>query len=95
MKVKEVSLLETRYISAFYCNIGPNVILIIFSYKLTYVDIAVFQALRAVEFQFPEEYDKLCTDDLKAFKERMACRPNIAAFLKSPRSIPFCGNSMM
>ena len=64
-------------------------------FQITYVDLAVFHALRAVESQFPEDYKTLPIPLLRAFKDRMASRPCIDAFLKSPRSIPFCGNSMM
>ena len=55
----------------------------------------MFHAMRAVESQFPNEYKSLEIPLLHAFKERMAVRPRIAAFLSSPRSLPFCGNSMM
>jgi len=59
------------------------------------VDIAVFQVLRATEFQFPEEYKSLDIPLLRAFKQRMQERPRIRAFLESDRSLEFCGNSMM
>ena len=64
-------------------------------FQITYVDIAVFHALRAVESQFPEDYKILPIPSLRAFKDRMASRPRIDAFLKSSRAILFCGNSMM
>ena len=64
-------------------------------FQITYVDIAVFHVLRTVESQFPEDYKTLPIPTLRAFKDKMASRPRIDAFLKSPRSLPFCGNSMM
>ena len=58
-------------------------------FQITYVDFAVFHALHAVESQFPEDYKTLPIPLLRAFKDRMASRQRIDAFLKSPRSIPF------
>ena len=55
----------------------------------------MFHLLRSAESQFPEEYQSLEIPKLRDFKERIARRPNIAAFLNSPRAIPFHGNSMM
>ena len=64
--------------------------------KLTYVDLALLHVLRATESQFPEEWGKLDSIPLlKAFKERVSGRPNLAAYFKSPRCKPFEGNSMM
>lgn len=63
---------------------------------MTYAAIAVFHALRATEFQFPEDYKKLCSNELKKFYDTMKMRPRIKAFLEDPeKSLPFCGNSMM
>lgn len=70
-------------------------VLIFFILQLTYVDIGVFQVLRATEFQFPEEYKSLDVPLLRGFKQRMQERPRIKAFLESERSQQFCGNSMM
>ena len=63
--------------------------------QITYVDIAVFQALRATESQFPDDYRDLSIPGLRAFKQRIQERPNVKAFLQSDRSLPFTGNSMM
>ena len=64
--------------------------------KCTYVDLTLFHCLRATEAQFPEAWSKAdFIPALKAFKERMAARPNIAAYLKSDRSRAFAGDSMM
>lgn len=64
--------------------------------KCTYVDLTLFHILRATEAQFPEAWAKAdYIPALKAFKERMAARPNIAAYLKSDRCKAFAGDSMM
>ncbi|KAI8521308.1 hypothetical protein Bbelb_010620 [Branchiostoma belcheri] len=64
--------------------------------KLTYVDLGLLHVLRATEAQFPEAW---ASNDsiplLKAFKDRLSARPNLAAYFKSDRCIPFEGNSMM
>ena len=52
--------------------------------------------LRTTESQFPETWE--CLDYiplLKAFKERVMARPNLAAYFKSDRCLPFSGDSMM
>ena len=64
--------------------------------KLTYVDLGVLHVLRATASQFAEQWNALQTVPLlKAFKERMEARPNLAAYFKSDRCRPFEGNSMM
>ena len=57
--------------------------------QLTYADIAVYNILRGAEFQFPDDYQSLPIPCLRAFKERVQERPNIAAYLKSDRCAPF------
>lgn len=64
--------------------------------KLSYADLTLFHVLRATEAQFPEAWAKAdYIPTLKAYKERIAARPNIAAYLKSERALPFAGDSMM
>ena len=64
--------------------------------KLTYVDLAVLNALRITIFQYPERWAKTTTIPLlKAFVERMESRPNLAAYYKSDRCAPFQGYSFM
>lgn len=64
--------------------------------KCTYLDLTLFHCLRATEAQFPEPWANAdYIPALKAFKERMAARPNIAAYLKSGRCRAFAGDSMM
>lgn len=70
----------------------------LFGDKITYVDLGLFHALRATESteQFREEWENNKNIPLlKAFKDRIAARPNIAAYLISDRCIPLSGNSMM
>ena len=60
------------------------------------MDLTLFHILRATEFQFPETWTGAdYIPCLKAFKERIAAKPNIAAFLKSDRCKPFSGNGLM
>lgn len=68
-----------------------------FGSKLTYIDLVVFHALRATESQFPVAWKAAAerTPLIVAFKERMAERPRLAAYLKSDRALPFAGDSMM
>lgn len=64
--------------------------------KCTYADLTLFHVLRATEAQFPEVWRKAdYIPTLKAFKERIAARPRIAAYLSSKRAKPFAGDSMM
>lgn len=64
--------------------------------KCTYTDLTLFHVLRATEFQFQDAWNKAdYIPALKAYKERIAARPNIAAYLKSDRALPFAGDSMM
>ncbi|CAH1246668.1 GSTP1 [Branchiostoma lanceolatum] len=64
--------------------------------KLTYVDLGLLHVLRATDAQFPDAW---ASNDsiplLKAFKDRLSARPNLAAYFKSDRCRPFEGNSMM
>lgn len=59
--------------------------------ELSYVDLSVFQMLAGLEYAFPNAYASH-TDDapgLLELADRVASRPNIAAYLDSPRRIPF------
>lgn len=68
----------------------------VFGNKLTYVDLGLLHVLRATEAQFPDTWKEAdYIPNLKAFKERIETRPNIAAYLKSDRWLGFEGNSMM
>jgi glutathione S-transferase len=59
--------------------------------SLSYVDLSMFQLFEGLRFSFPRTMQRLEPDypGLRALHERIAVRPNIAAYLKSPRRIPF------
>jgi glutathione S-transferase len=58
---------------------------------LSYVDLSMFQLFEGLRFSFPRTMRRLAPGypGLAALHERVAARPNIAAYLKSPRRIPF------
>jgi len=61
-----------------------------------YADLTLFHVLQATEAQFPEAWKAAdYVPALKAYKDRISGRSRIAAFLRSERSLPFEGNSMM
>ncbi|XP_046580442.1 glutathione S-transferase P 1-like [Haliotis rubra] len=64
--------------------------------KVTFADLGLLHVLRATAAQFPEAWAAVDYAPLvKAFKDRMEARPNLAAYFKSDKCIPFSGNSMM
>jgi len=63
--------------------------------KVAFVDIAVYQVLRATEAQFLTKYANMPFTKLATFKSRMEARPKIKAYIDSTRCHPFCWNSMM
>jgi len=59
--------------------------------SLTYVDLSMFQLIEGLRYAFPKTLAKL-EDDIRgllALHDKVAARPNIAAYLKSSRRIPF------
>jgi glutathione S-transferase len=59
--------------------------------RLTYADLSLFQIIAGLRYAFPNAMKKLerkhrCVTDLHA---RVSLRPRIAAYLASPRRIPF------
>ena len=58
---------------------------------LTYVDLSIFQLLEGLRFSFPRTMARVAPSyaGLAALHERVAARPNIAAYLQSPRRMPF------
>lgn len=58
---------------------------------LTYVDLSIFQLIEGLRFSFPTTMARIGSGypGLLALHERVAARPNIAAYLASPRRIPF------
>lgn len=59
--------------------------------SLTYVDLSMFQLIEGLRYAFPKSLAKLERDipGLLALHDKVAARPNIAAYLKSKRRIPF------
>lgn len=57
----------------------------------SYVDSSLFQLMSGLEYAFPDTMKSLRrrTTRLRALRDRVAARPNIAAYLASPRRIPF------
>jgi glutathione S-transferase len=58
---------------------------------LGYVDLALFQTIAGLRYAFPKTLNQLAPriPKLLAVSERVASEPNIAAYLASPRRIPF------
>jgi glutathione S-transferase len=54
---------------------------------LTYADLSMFQVLAGLEYAFPRAVREV--PRLISLRERVAQRPNIAAYLGSKRRIPF------
>lgn len=68
----------------------------LFGEKICYCDLSLFHILHATESQFPEAYKSAdYIPMLKDFKERIASRTRIAAYLRSDRWKGFSGDSMM
>jgi len=59
--------------------------------SLTYVDFSMFQLFEGLRFSFPRTLQRVegSYPGLAALHDRIAARPRIAAYLKSPRRIPF------
>lgn len=55
----------------------------------TYVDLSIFQLLEGLAYAFPRATAALEIPRLQALREEVRIRPNIAAYLASPRRIPF------
>jgi glutathione S-transferase len=57
--------------------------------RLTYVDLSMFQLIEGLRFAFPKTMKRIEADcpGLVALHDRVAARPNIAAYLKSPRRL--------
>ncbi len=59
--------------------------------RLTYVDLSAFQVMAGLDYAFPHAMKRLKKDLplLVALASRIAERPNVAAYLASPRRIAF------
>jgi len=57
--------------------------------SVTYADLCAFQAVVGLEYAFPNAMKKQKVKRLRALRDRVAARPKLAAYLASPRRIPF------
>lgn len=59
--------------------------------RLSYADLSVFQLIEGMRYAFPRAMARIEPDypALVALRDRVAARPNIAAYLASERRIPF------
>jgi glutathione S-transferase len=59
--------------------------------KLTYADLSLFQIVEGLRYAFPRRMKRLerKVPRVVALHERVAKRPRIAAYVASPRRIPF------
>lgn len=57
--------------------------------RATYADLAAFQVLAGLDYAFPRAMQQHAIPKLRAHHERIAARPRIAAYLASPRRLPF------
>ncbi|WGG51902.1 glutathione S-transferase [Rugamonas sp. DEMB1] len=59
--------------------------------RLSYVDLSLFQLLEGLHYAFPRAMERLAPGypGMMALRERVAQRPNVAAYLNSKRRIPF------
>jgi glutathione S-transferase len=59
--------------------------------RLSYVDLSLFQVIEGLRYAFPKRMKRFerKIPDLIALHDRIARRPRIAAYLASPRRIPF------
>lgn len=59
--------------------------------RLSYVDLSLFQIIEGLRYAFPKHMKRFerKIPDLIALHDRVAKRPRIAAYLASPRRIPF------
>ena len=58
---------------------------------LSYVDLSMFQLIEGLRFSFPRTMARIESDyrGLVALHDRIAARPNVAAYLKSRRRLPW------
>jgi glutathione S-transferase len=59
--------------------------------RLTYADLSLFQVIEGLRYAFPKAAARVEADhpNLAGLRDRVAARPRIAAYLASPRRIPF------
>jgi glutathione S-transferase len=59
--------------------------------RVSYADLSLFQVIEGLRYAFPNAMKKVEQEhpELTALRDRVAARPKIAAYLASPRRIPF------
>ena len=59
--------------------------------RVSYADLSLFQVIEGLRYAFPNAMNKIEQEhpELTALRDRVAARPKIAAYLVSPRRIPF------
>jgi len=59
--------------------------------RVTYADLSLFQVIEGLRYAFPNAMKKIEQEhpELTGLRDRVAARPKIAAYLASPRRIPF------
>ena len=64
--------------------------------ETSYVDLMMFQMLEGLKYAFPKSFQQITTEtpQLLTLRDTVAARPNINAYLKSPRRIPFNENGI-
>lgn len=55
----------------------------------SYADLAAFQVMCGLEYAFPKAMKRQRLPKMRRLRDRVAARPNIAAYLASPRRLPF------
>ncbi|WP_298244683.1 glutathione S-transferase [uncultured Bradyrhizobium sp.] len=80
-----------KYLGYFEQLLGENGGAYVTGRRLTYVDLSLFQIVAGLRYAFPKRMTAFEADipGLVALHDRIAARPNIKAYLASPRRIPF------
>ena len=80
-----------KYLGYFEDLLQANGAAFVTGRRLTYVDLSLFQIVEGLRYAFPKRMTAFEKEipGLIALHERVAARPNIKAYLSSPRRIPF------